>query len=77
VPEFHACRCHGKGIKEMMKPMKAKTENSGYVESAMLKQIAGTSDEEVERKCRYSCNAFYTAMNNLGTLFEDNGSLLK
>jgi hypothetical protein len=29
VPEFHAWKCHGKGIKTMMNPMKAKTGYRG------------------------------------------------
>lgn len=29
VPEFHACACHGRGIRATTKPMQAKTENKG------------------------------------------------
>jgi len=48
VPEFHAWRCHGKGIKEMMKPMNAKMENSGYVGSvtSMLNKFQGCPTRE-------------------------------
>ena len=29
VPEFHACKCHGRGMRTRMKPMNERIENAG------------------------------------------------
>jgi hypothetical protein len=36
VPEFHACRCQGRGTSAMTKPIKATTGNKGYVGSSVI-----------------------------------------